>query len=87
MRVMSFTTAPNSLTYILLCGDAALRWAEAPGRSGLVPQPETRNRLTAYSVMPRIRKSVRFSFLRPLWADLRSASWGADSGVSGVWGM
>ena len=62
MKVMSIITAPNSLSYILLYGVAALRWAEAPGRSGFVPQPGHKEfLLTAYFVMPVIRHSVRCS--------------------------
>ena len=42
---------------------AALRGAEAPGRSGFVPQPGHKEFwLTAYFVMPVIRNSVRFRF-------------------------
>ena len=42
---------------------AALRWAEAPGRSGFVPQPGHKEfLLTAYFVMPEIRNSVRFRY-------------------------
>ena len=36
VEVMGFTDLLKSPTYILLSGLAALRWAEAPGRSGLV---------------------------------------------------
>ena len=63
MKGMCIITVHNSLSYILLCGVAALRWAEAPGRSGLVASSRHKEfLLTAYFVMPGIRNSVRFRY-------------------------
>ena len=53
---MGGVSGVNSLHYILLCGVAALRLAEAPGRSGLVASSRYKEFVfTAYFVMPDIR--------------------------------
>ena len=64
---MGGVSGVNSLHYILLCGVAALRLAEAPGRSGLVASSRYKEFVfTAYFVMPDIRNCCAvFVSLRP----------------------